>query len=343
VYLFLDTETTGLPLDRTASLTKVDNWPRLVQLAWLFIDREGKNPSKGDYIIKPDGFLIPVESSIVHGITTEIAKTSGNNLRDVLTEFNDIINKSEYIIGHNIEFDQKIVAAEYFRLKMKNNILLKRKLCTMKSATHLCGIHGNIGYKWPTLSELYFKLFNTEFKESHKASFDLTATTRCFTKLVKLKKIYLPALTKVCNTLTFETYCKIEVMDLNKQATWLKGFIEPITFVETITDSQIGVLENRIDLIIKTIETEYDLSTEIVDKAITIKAYLESLSFSDERNQRQINLLLTKVESLVDDIMENNTNDEDGNTFEQNQKSSSNSNSIPGPSDITEPIDDLPF
>jgi hypothetical protein len=36
MYLFFDTETTGLPKNYKAPVTDLNNWPRLVQLAWLF-------------------------------------------------------------------------------------------------------------------------------------------------------------------------------------------------------------------------------------------------------------------------------------------------------------------
>ena len=37
-YLFIDTETTGLPKEYDAPYTDIDNWPRLVQLAWIVYD-----------------------------------------------------------------------------------------------------------------------------------------------------------------------------------------------------------------------------------------------------------------------------------------------------------------
>jgi len=36
MYLFFDTETTGLPKNWKAPVTDLNNWPRLVQLAYLF-------------------------------------------------------------------------------------------------------------------------------------------------------------------------------------------------------------------------------------------------------------------------------------------------------------------
>ena len=74
VYLFFDTETTGLTKKYDAPSSDLDNWScRLVQLSWIMKDENQTLLSQGDFIIKPEGFEIPKESSNVHGITTEIA------------------------------------------------------------------------------------------------------------------------------------------------------------------------------------------------------------------------------------------------------------------------------
>ena len=66
MYLFFDTETTGLPKNWRAPVADLNNWPRLVQLAYLYCDGDGNTLLSGDYIIKPDGFLIPESASIIH-------------------------------------------------------------------------------------------------------------------------------------------------------------------------------------------------------------------------------------------------------------------------------------
>ena len=37
-FVAFDTETTGLPKEYDAPYTDIDNWPRLVQLAWIVYD-----------------------------------------------------------------------------------------------------------------------------------------------------------------------------------------------------------------------------------------------------------------------------------------------------------------
>ena len=39
-YLFFDTETTGLPKNWKAPVTDTENWPRIVQIAWILSTKE---------------------------------------------------------------------------------------------------------------------------------------------------------------------------------------------------------------------------------------------------------------------------------------------------------------
>ena len=182
MYLFFDTETTGLPRDYKAPITNLNNWPRLVQIAWLVYDTNGRFLESRDFIIKPAGFIIPQEVSAIHGITTQKALKTGFELKPVLEDFADQINKCDCLIAHNMSFDEKIVGAEFLRNRMQDSTSAKRKICTMQSTTNFCAINGPYGYKWPKLSELHYKLFRTGFEEAHNAAVDINATAKCFFK-----------------------------------------------------------------------------------------------------------------------------------------------------------------
>lgn len=189
MYLFFDTETTGLPRSWKAPVTDLNNWPRLVQLAYLYYDENGNKISGGDFIIKPEGFIIPADVSRIHGITHEKAVNEGALLQDVLQNFHSLIEESEVLVAHNMSFDEKIVGAEFLRTGMPNTIPSKQKICTMHSTTNFCGIQGPYGFKWPKLSELHYKLFKTGFEEAHNAAVDINATANCFWELRRLGKI----------------------------------------------------------------------------------------------------------------------------------------------------------
>ena len=182
-YLFFDTETTGLPRNWNALASDVENWPRLVQLAWIMYDEDGTQEESGNSIIFPESFIIPADASRVHGITTERAMAEGIPVKSALEIFRNKISESEYLIAHNIDFDEKILCAEFIRAEMSNDFQKKKKICTMKSAVNFCAIPSSRGYKWPSLAELHQKLFSETFKDAHDAFADISATAKCFWEL----------------------------------------------------------------------------------------------------------------------------------------------------------------
>jgi len=189
MYLFFDTETTGLPRNWKAPVTDLNNWPRLVQLAYLYYDNSGNKISGGDFIIKPEGFTIPTDASRIHGISTEKALSEGQSITSVLHHFDSLIKQANYLVAHNMSFDEKIVGAELLRNGMPNSLHSKNKICTMERTTSFCAINGPYGYKWPKLSELHYKLFRTGFDEAHNAAVDIMVTAKCFWELKRLGKI----------------------------------------------------------------------------------------------------------------------------------------------------------
>lgn len=186
MYLFFDTETVGLPRNWKAPVTDLSNWPRLVQLAYQIYDSKGNKLYEIDHIIKPNGFTIPTDASEIHGITTQRAINEGKDLSAVLKEFHGFVNSSDYLIAHNMSFDEKIMGAELLRNGFSNIIQSKNKICTMHSTTDFCAIPGYYGNKWPKLSELHYKLFGYEFEEAHNALVDISATAKCFWELKKI-------------------------------------------------------------------------------------------------------------------------------------------------------------
>jgi DNA polymerase III subunit epsilon len=187
--LFFDTETTGLPKNWRASYKELENWPRLVQIAWILCDMEGNISEQKSYIIKPQGFQIPIETSNLHGINTERALMLGKDLNFVLQEFQEALESAELIVGHNIDFDRNVIGSELFRNKNETNIFELNSICTMQSTTEFCKIPNHYGYKYPSLSELYNKLFKTNLDEAHDAAVDIKATYKCFFKLMNLNVI----------------------------------------------------------------------------------------------------------------------------------------------------------
>ena len=187
MYLIFDTETTGLPRNYNAPISDLDNWPRVVQLAWQLHDEAGELISQKDFIIRPDGFNIPFESERVHGISTELANSNGIPIQNVLEHFVKDLFKANFIVGHNLQFDINVLGSEFIRLG-HDMPLTKPVLdtCTEKSA-QLCKLPGGRGgkYKLPTLTEIHEFLFGEKFDEAHNATADVESTARCFLELLR--------------------------------------------------------------------------------------------------------------------------------------------------------------
>ncbi|WP_185872551.1 DNA polymerase III subunit alpha [Blattabacterium cuenoti] len=191
MYLIIDTETTGLPIYYKNPVTDTENWPRLVQIAWQSHDCFGKILEFKNFIVKPDNYEIPFNSFKIHGITNQIAEKYGKNLTFVINQFEKILKKSEYIIGHNLEFDINIIDCEYFRINKKTLLKVNKKkiLDTKNLATDYCKLPGTgvkKKFKWPKLTELYYKLFGITLNHAHNAAYDVKATARCFLELLRL-------------------------------------------------------------------------------------------------------------------------------------------------------------
>lgn len=188
MFLIFDTETTGLPRNHNAPVSDLENWPRMVQLAWQLHDEIGQLIDVQNFIIKPEGYNIPFISQKIHGISTERAIRSGRDLEEVLQEFEKALNKAEVISGHNIEFDLKIIGAEMLRKDHNTQMWDLRVIDTKDASTDFCAIPGGKGgkFKWPSLEELHQKLFRESFDQAHNASADVEANARAFLELIRI-------------------------------------------------------------------------------------------------------------------------------------------------------------
>ena len=138
LYLFFDTETTGIPKNYKAPVSDLNNWPRLVQIAWLVTDDNGGEIHSAEHIVKPDGFSIPADAAKIHGITTDIALERGVAIGAVLDAMVKDIEIAQILLAHNMAFDEKILGAELLRAAYPNQIEAKQRRCTMQSATDFC-------------------------------------------------------------------------------------------------------------------------------------------------------------------------------------------------------------
>ena len=243
MFLIFDTETTGLPKKWSAPLTDFDNWPRAIQVAWQVHDQNGICISNQSFVIHPKGFTIPYDSEKIHGISTQLAKKIGVEIDFVLEKFNEDLNKSNFICGHNLNFDEKILGSEYLRINGQNPLqdFPKIDTCTEETA-QICMLKGGRGrkYKLPTLLELYNHLFNENFESAHNASADVEATALCLFNLLKNKKIHPQSLSE-----NKDVYENLSNLDLKKVK--VQG-IDHLNLFEESRLLKLKEVEHKIDM-----------------------------------------------------------------------------------------------
>ena len=190
MYLFLDTETTGVPRRRSAPPAAIQQWPRLVQIAWAAYGEAGNWVATEAHLVYPAAFVIPAAAIRIHGISTARAKSEGQPLGWVMERFLHAMGEyGRVLVGHNVAFDRNVVAAEMYRLGYPKDTVQKefcamRQICLMTSTAAFCRFPGRFGKpKYPTLGELHRKLFGEEPRRCHRALADVETTARCFFRL----------------------------------------------------------------------------------------------------------------------------------------------------------------
>jgi DNA polymerase-3 subunit epsilon len=203
-YIFYDTETTGLIPKKELNY---DKYPHIVQFSYIVYDTEQEEILKiYDKIIQiPESVIIPLETSEIHKITTEMSRNSTVKIEDCLLEFVSECMEADLVIGHNLNFDNAMVNCELERYKEmvthdsdeRENIerIVHRFLnlpfyCTMQETMDYCNIvrpftkSPKTFIKFPKLIELHDKLFGKDNLtiQLHNSLNDVFVCFRCFYK-----------------------------------------------------------------------------------------------------------------------------------------------------------------
>ncbi|HCX20391.1 MAG: DNA polymerase III subunit epsilon [Flammeovirgaceae bacterium] len=179
--LFLDTETSGIPISLNAPINDLDNWPFVLQLAWVIYSSNGELIKKENHFVWEEEIFINESSTKVHGITHDELQEKGEDRKSVMRLLaSDLRKYKPLIIGHFVEFDSKMVQVAFYRSGLKNLISQQQHFCTML-ASKKYALAANSTY--PKLEELYHRLFHEVMRDKHNAMHDAEATARCFFQL----------------------------------------------------------------------------------------------------------------------------------------------------------------
>lgn len=193
VRLFLDTETTGLPLwsefvggKKVAVAADDPRQPRMCQLAMVLLEQNGggevRELDSFDGIIRPDGWIVPDDVARLHGLTTEICMARGVPVRDALDRYKAFFDRCDELLAFGTQFDTKILRGELRRADMADRFGEKPEACVMKAATPICRMpatgpmikagRGNT-FKTPKLSEAHQILLGSALQNAHDAMADV--------------------------------------------------------------------------------------------------------------------------------------------------------------------------
>ena len=277
-YLFIDTETTGLPEkeeDYEPSYLDFKYWPYIVQVGYVVFDAKWNKISENSYIVSPDNYSIPMSSTRIHKITHEEAKRMGVKREDVFNYLNDLLSKVEYIIGHNVNFDINVLKCEIMRIKLKDKlkgeVSFENKdytiIDTMKLGANVCRVPTLLSnrYKYPSLGELYKTLFSKDIKNQHNALADITATVDCFNKMSAMS-----------------------IIDIDNRCESEQKFIEAV-WLDTEDLSSFSVKYK-----------EYELDNGRIEKKLV-------LAYTNEEGQRKCRRISDDSELTAGDIVDEDT------------------------------------
>jgi DNA polymerase III epsilon subunit-like protein len=171
-----DTETTGL-LDFNKPLSDKCQ-PDIIQLC-MKMSLDGKIVSSVNVFVDGDR-EIEEKAFETHRIDRNMTAACGISRRQMVTLFNNMASKADVLVGHNEEFDQKMMLCAMQREGGSGEVLRKTAhFCTMKSSTNLCKIPSEKKpgtFKWPSLMEAYKTLVNPlGFSNAHDAEADVDA------------------------------------------------------------------------------------------------------------------------------------------------------------------------
>lgn len=179
--LFVDTETSGLPQDWSKPYSDAENWPYIVQLAWIIYARDGREVKRENHYIMAKDYKISEISREIHGISEQFLLEHGEERKAVMQLiYNDLQQYQPLVVGHFMQLDYHMLGLGFYRAGLDNPLKKLPAFCTMAITKDFLLPPGQ---KYLRLPELYMRLFGTPLLQEHNALVDAGATARCFFEL----------------------------------------------------------------------------------------------------------------------------------------------------------------
>ena len=197
--LVFDTETTGIipKKSSTDEIIPLEQYPSIVQLSFIVYDTMTKTIVKSsDHIIDVAKYMpIPQVTIDVHNITNEISIEKGIPIRVAIQDFINELYCCDYLVAHNLNFDNTMINKELERMNLDSNKILQNeklkrveRYCTMSKGRYLSKMDktsptGKTYFKSPRQYELHEHLFGTVPENLHNSYHDILVCLRIFVKM----------------------------------------------------------------------------------------------------------------------------------------------------------------
>lgn len=188
--LFIDTETSGLLRDDLPASDP--SQPHIIQLGAHLVALDGRTVAILETLIKPNGWSVEPEAFAVHKIPEADCVRYGVDVRSALAMLQQMCMKARTIIGHHVEFDRKVIAAQLAKVE-SDGLWWQRQaqkfFCTMEHSLPHCQIPGEFGLKFPSLQEAFCH-FNpgVPFVTTHRAGEDIQACAAIYRAILAAEK-----------------------------------------------------------------------------------------------------------------------------------------------------------
>jgi DNA polymerase-3 subunit epsilon len=181
-FLVIDTETSGLPKNWELPYDVKNNWPHVIQIAWIIFDKEGNEIKRENHYLKSSGFKITKTAIKIHKITLEFLKQRGKDRIRVMRKLaSDVHKYNPLVIAHFVELDFHMVNSEFFKAGIESEFKDLPLFCTMKASVKYVK---NPSFKYLKLNRFYKTLFNKRPENLHNALSDAELTAEIFFHLL---------------------------------------------------------------------------------------------------------------------------------------------------------------
>lgn len=187
MYLFFDTETTGLP-DFKLPLDDPSQ-PRVIELGLLLTNAAGKEMASFNALITPDGWEIDEEGKAfeTHRISNAECRQYGVQMKTALGMFRKFQDCADLKIAFGYRFDGFLLKCEHERLGIDPGPVID-KYCAMTALVDIMNLPptpkmvaaGMNKPKTPNLAEAYKFCTGFEMEGAHRAINDCRALKEVF-------------------------------------------------------------------------------------------------------------------------------------------------------------------